>query len=226
MMRGRFKRDERNGGTSTEEAPLFNLDEIYEQRILSWSPEPEDELAAAEAKPPDEEAPAKVEPPARKPKPVAVEPEALRPAAPVERPAAPIERPAATRVEAAPAARVGAVPAVVSTPVEPAAVEAVAEPPAVRREAPPAESADDSPRRRGRPRGRPRRQVHFHVDPDEERLLMRAVEMYGSQQKALVAALTALEQAAHFRARIEELERESERQRVLLAQAESLFTRD
>jgi hypothetical protein len=219
MMRGRFKRDERNGGTSTEEAPLFNLDEIYEKRILSWSPEPEDEFAAAEATPPDEEAPAKVEPPARKPKPVAVEPEALRPAAPVE-------RPAAARVEAAPAARIEAVPAVVSTPAEPAVVEAVAEPPAVRREAPPAESADDSPRRRGRPRGRPRRQVHFHVDPDEERLLMRAVEMYGSQQKALVAALTALEQAAHFRARIEELERESERQRVLLAQAESLFTRD
>lgn len=81
------------------------------------------------------------------------------------------------------------------------------------------------PRPRGRPRGRPRRQVHFHVDPDEERLLMEAVELYGSQQKGLVAALHALKEAEHLRRELERLRAECERQRELLAQAESLFNR-
>src|SRR5581483_1892791 len=43
-------------------------------------------------------------------------------------------------------------------------------------------------RRRGRPKGRAvRRQVHFHVDPQEEELLLAAVARYGSQQKGLIA---------------------------------------
>jgi hypothetical protein len=43
------------------------------------------------------------------------------------------------------------------------------------------------------PRGaRKRRQVHFHVDPDEDQMLLRAAGRFGSQQKALIAALHAL----------------------------------
>ena len=53
---------------------------------------------------------------------------------------------------------------------------------------------------------------------------MKAVEAYGSQQKALVAALEALQEAERLRDQIDELRRESERQRELLAKAESLFS--
>jgi uncharacterized small protein (DUF1192 family) len=80
-------------------------------------------------------------------------------------------------------------------------------------------------KRRGRPRGRPRRQVHFHVDPDEERLLMAAVERYGSQQKGLIAALESLQEADLLRDEIERLRAETVRHRRLLDEAESLFNR-
>ena len=82
-----------------------------------------------------------------------------------------------------------------------------------------------TPKRRGRPRGRPRRQVHFHVDPDEERLLMLAVERYGSQQKGLIAALESLQEADVLRDEIERLRAETARHRRLLDEAESLFNR-
>ncbi len=207
MIRGRFSRGQReteNGGTSTADAPLFNLDEIYERRILSWSPEPDEEPYLAEDDAPADDAPpdpgpervaARREPegfatPAREPLALATTPAPPAPAAPVERAAVAVDRdPAPAELEVA---------------------------------GPSEESAPG--RRRGRPRGRPRRQVHFHVDPDEERLLMKAVEMYGSQQKALVAALEALQEADLLRDQIDELRRESERQRALLAKAESLFS--
>src|SRR5262249_39240847 len=109
---------------------------------------------------------------------------------------------------------------VAPAPATPAEVTPVPELPASEG----APATDPPARRRGRPRGRPRREVHFHVDPDEERLLLSAVEIYGSQQKALVAALEALEEAESLRDEIAELKRETERQRALLAKAESLFT--
>jgi hypothetical protein len=82
-----------------------------------------------------------------------------------------------------------------------------------------------APRKRGRPRGRPRRQVHFHVDPDEERLLMAAVERYGSQQKGLIAALESLQEAEMLRDEIERLRAETARHRQLLEEAGALFKR-
>ena len=45
MMRKRGRRDDWNGaqrGSAVPASPLFNLDELHEQRILSWSPEPEE----------------------------------------------------------------------------------------------------------------------------------------------------------------------------------------
>jgi hypothetical protein len=202
MIRRRFSRGQReggDGGVSTEEAPLFNLDEIYEQRILSWSPEPEDELAADEVDLSEEMLVPVPEPVDPDPQPEYIVPE---------------RDPAAPAVSAAAAAPAAPTPATEEQPT------------AGRQEPPRVVPASDEPRRRGRPRGRPRRQVHFHVDPDEERLLMQAVETYGSQQKALVAALAALTETERLRSRIDELERESERQRALLAKAESLFARD
>jgi hypothetical protein len=200
MIRRRFSRGQReggDGGVSTEEAPLFNLDEIYERRILSWSPEPDDELAADEADLSDEMV------------------------VPVPEPVEPDPQPEYFVAEAA-------VSVVAAAPVAPVAPSPTTEeqPVAGRAESSRMAPATDEPRRRGRPRGRPRRQVHFHVDPDEERLLMQAVETYGSQQKALVAALAALTETERLRYRIDELERESERQRALLAKAESLFARE
>jgi hypothetical protein len=54
---------------------------------------------------------------------------------------------------------------------------------------------------------------------------MYAVELYGSQQKGLIAALQALQDTVVLRNEIERLEQENERQRELLAEAESLFNR-
>ena len=88
------------------------------------------------------------------------------------------------------------------------------------------EPADDETprRRRGRPRGsRKRRQVHFHVDPDEDLMLLRAAGRFGSQQKALVAALHALNEVLALRDQVELLESENSRQRRLLAEAQALF---
>jgi hypothetical protein len=149
------------------------------------------------------------------------------------------------RVITPPAPRVVARPPAPATPVEPLREVAPPAPPmpapapveieieadeetapaisAVPVEEAPPESA--APKRRGRPRGRPRRQVHFHVDPDEERLLMLAVERYGSQQKGLIAALESLQEADLLRDEIERLRAETARHRRLLDEAESLFNR-
>jgi hypothetical protein len=79
-------------------------------------------------------------------------------------------------------------------------------------------------RRRGRPRGaRKRRQVHFHVDPDEDQLLLRAAGHFGSQQKALIAALHALNEVLALRSQVDALQEECDRQRRLLAEAQALF---
>jgi hypothetical protein len=197
MMRKRGRRDDRNGdarGGGAPAAPLFNLEELHERRILSWSPEIEDEFEL------EEEAPAPAAEPDPPPAPVAPEP--VREVAP--------PRPVA--VEPAPTPP----PAPAATP---AAAAANAAPPVARA------SAVTEKRGRGRPRGRPRRQVHFHVDPDEEVLLMSAVEKFGSQQKALIAALQALVDIEVVRDEVERLAAECERQRKLLDQAESIFNR-
>jgi hypothetical protein len=67
--------------------------------------------------------------------------------------------------------------------------------------------------------------VHFHVNPDEERLLLAAGQKFGSQQKGLIAALESLRDAEFLRDEIERLRDECDRQRRLLAEAESLFKR-
>ena len=182
MMRKRGRRDDWNGNGAAPSAPLFNLDELHEQRILSWSPELDDELDAAEPEPVD------VEP---EPQPVPEPPQAVAPPAPAQ------ARPAPAPVNVAP-----------QPPAPVAKEEVVAE-----------------KRGRGRPRGRPRRQVHFHVDPDEEVLLMGAVEKFGSQQKGLIGALQALHDIEFVRDDVERLAAECERQRKLLDQAESIFGR-
>jgi hypothetical protein len=197
MIRKRSRQDDRNGnarGGDDPAAPLFNLEELHERRILSWSPEIEDELEVEE-----EAAPPAVEP---APPPAPVTPEPVAAAAPA--------RPVV--VEPAPARA----PAPAATP---AATRPTAAPPVAA--APPVTEK----RGRGRPRGRPRRQVHFHVDPDEEVLLMNAVEKCGSQQKGLIAALQALVDIEVVRDEVERLAAECERQRRLLDQAESIFNR-
>jgi hypothetical protein len=93
---------------------------------------------------------------------------------------------------------------------------------------PQAQQAPVQEHRPRRPRGRPpgrkqRRQVHFHVDPDEDRLLLEAARHFGSQQKGLVAALHALHEVLELRAQVTRLQEAYERQRVLLAEAEALF---
>jgi cell division protein ZapA (FtsZ GTPase activity inhibitor) len=65
--------------------------------------------------------------------------------------------------------------------------------------------------------------VHFHVDSDEDQLLLRAAGHFGSQQKALIAALHALNEVLALRRQVETLEQECERQRRLLAEAQALF---
>lgn len=92
-----------------------------------------------------------------------------------------------------------------------------------------AESNEDgqpAKRKRGRPKGRAvRRQVHFHVDPREEELLLAAVARYGSQQKGLIAALASLQEAELLHDEIARLREENERQRRLLEDAQALFRR-
>lgn len=146
------------------------------------------------------------------------------------------EPPAEPKAEAAPLHEPRARPRPVATP---APAPAVVEPPpaAVRAAAPATEapapqpepqsgSAAPAPRRRGRPRSKvPRRQVHFHVDPDEERLLLAAARTYGSQQKGIIAALESLQENEVLRDEIDRLRAECDHQRRLLAQAESLFKR-
>jgi hypothetical protein len=92
-------------------------------------------------------------------------------------------------------------------------------------QAKPAPVQEHRPRRpRGRPPGRKqRRQVHFHVDQDEDRLLLEAARHFGSQQKGLVAALHALHEVLELRQQVTRLQEAYDRQRVLLAEAEALF---
>jgi hypothetical protein len=92
---------------------------------------------------------------------------------------------------------------------------------------PPSEPATEVERpRRGRPPGRKtRRQVHFHVDPEEDRLLLAAAGRFGSQQKGLIAALKALEEVADLREQARLLEAECARQRQLLVEAEAVFNK-
>jgi uncharacterized protein (DUF4415 family) len=183
MMRKRGRRDDWNGnGGAAPSAPLFNLDELHERRILSWSPELDDELDLDEVEPVDAE-------PEPQPAPAPEPPQAVAPPTPAP---APAPAKAAAQPTAPPVAK----------------EEVVAE-----------------KRGRGRPRGRPRRQVHFHVDPDEEVLLMGAVEKFGSQQKGLIGALQALHDIEFVRDEVERLAAECERQRKLLDQAESIFGR-
>ena len=88
------------------------------------------------------------------------------------------------------------------------------------------EPAQSERRKRGRPKGRAvRRQVHFHVDPQEEELLTAAVVRYGSQQKGLIAALASLQEAELLHDEIARLRDECERQRRLLEDAQALFRR-
>jgi hypothetical protein len=80
--------------------------------------------------------------------------------------------------------------------------------------------------RRGRPPGRKaRRQVHFHVDPEEDRLLLAAAGRFGSQQKGLIAALKALDEVGVLREQARLLEAECARQRQLLVEAEAVFNK-
>jgi outer membrane biosynthesis protein TonB len=191
MMRKRGRREDWNPGrlpgsaqsqsqsqSAAASAPLFNLDELHERRILSWSPELEDELGLEDAEP------------------ASAEPDPPPPVAPVA--------PEPPKMVAQPAPPKPAAP----TPTPVAQDEVAAE-----------------KRGRGRPRGRPRRQVHFHVDPDEEVLLMAAVQKFGSQQKGLIGALQALQDVDVVRDEVERLAAECERQRKLLEQAESIFGR-
>lgn len=91
---------------------------------------------------------------------------------------------------------------------------------------PTAEPAQAERRTRGRPKGRAvRRQVHFHVDPQEEALLRAAVAQYGSQQKGLIAALASLQESELLHDEIARLRDECERQRRLLEDAQALFRR-
>ena len=81
-------------------------------------------------------------------------------------------------------------------------------------------------RKRGRPKGRAiRRQVHFHVDPQEDELLQAAVAQYGSQQKGLIAALASLQETELLHDEIARLRDECERQQRLLEEAQALFRR-
>ena len=88
------------------------------------------------------------------------------------------------------------------------------------------DSGEPATRKRGRPKGRAvRRQVHFHVDPQEEALLLAAVSQYGSQQKGLIAALASLQEAELLHDEIARLRDECERQQRLLEEAQALFRR-
>jgi hypothetical protein len=213
LIARRFNRDEperdraqdepaRDG--EAEDTGQFALEESHERRILSWSPDPEEDLE------PDmvdaEDDPASL---------VDELEEHAEPVLQVAPAASPLPEPTARAVARAPDPS----PRDLDELVEQAApAEHVTA-------ANPQPSADQEPRRRGRPRGRPRRQVHFHVDPDDELLLLAAAKMHGSQQKGLIAALQALQDNEVLREEIERLRTECERQRVLLADAEAIFNR-
>jgi hypothetical protein len=207
LIARRFTKDEperKADEPPRDEAPdaQFALEETHERRIHSWSPDPDEDL---------------------EPEMVDTENDPASPVDEVEERAEPVLQaaPAASPLPE-PTARAVALPPDPSPrgldePVEQAPAERVTA-------ANPQQSAGEAPRR-GRPRGRPRRQVHFHVDPDDELLLLAAAKMHGSQQKGLVAALQALQDNEVLREEIERLRTECERQRVLLADAEAIFNR-
>jgi len=220
----RFNRYESDGDPASEldENAQFALEKKHERRILSWSPDPDEDFVDDAASPAADEVaeqqpaveaalamPAALPEPQVEPEPVAPAP--LPPVAPrpvEERYVPPAPAPVREQAPAAPAERVAPVP---TKPILP--------------NRPPQSAAGEEPKRRGRPRGRPRRQVHFHVDPDEELLLLEASRKHGSQQKGLVAALQSLQDIDVLRDEIERLRAECERQRVLLADAEAIFRR-
>jgi len=229
-MVSRFKRYEpepdprsENDRAEVDENGQFALERRHERRILSWSPDPDEELGPepeADPEPPvfvdevQEQAHLAVErqaQPAPVPRPVE---EPVVNHAPVHEPPPVRQAPARDEV----------------FPVRDEVEELPAAPPPARPKPilpsrPPQTAAGEEPKRRGRPRGRPRRQVHFHVDPDEELLLLAAARKHGSQQKGLVAALQSLQDIEVLRDEIERLRAECERQRVLLADAEAIFRR-
>jgi hypothetical protein len=207
----RYDRDEAwpTGADAQPEAPLFTVQDHDERRILSWSPDPFEDVPE-----PDE---ADVPPPEASTQP----PKAARQAAVQPDPPARVARQTGTRRRVRRVAR---------DPNQLREVEQEAQtgPPARDSDVAGAEArGPEAPApKRGRPRGKvARRQVHFHVDPDEELLLLAAGRTYGSQQKGLIAALEALQEAALLRDEIERLRDECERQRRLLAEAASLFKR-
>jgi hypothetical protein len=61
------------------------------------------------------------------------------------------------------------------------------------------------------------------VDAEQDRMLLAAAGRFGSQQKALIAALQSLDEAVTLRRQVELLQAECERQRRLLAEAQALF---
>lgn len=202
--------------TSDRRAPKASE---HGRRILTWAPEPLEDLEP-------EHAPAQPH----------VEKAAPHPAPPPKAgaPAAAPTRRVPKRIPARRLVLPGSGQAAPAAPPPPAAAPAPAPKPAAQpapAPAPSPEPADAEPegegeakRKRGRPRGRSvRRQVHFHVDPQEEQLLMEAVETFGSQQKALIAALGALKETALLHDEIDRLRDECTRQRRLLQEAQALF---
>jgi len=196
-----------------DENGQFALERRHERRIISWSPDPDEDFTDDPPPPAVEE----IEPPA----PVAPQrpavPAAIAPVQPVQPPPQPWPVEEHVVDEAPAREHVEPIPVELAKPAAPK--------PSLASHPPQQSAAGQEPRRRGRPRGRPRRQVHFHVDPDEELLLLAASRKHGSQQKGLVAALQALQDIEVLRDEIERLRAECERQRVLLADAEAIFRR-
>jgi hypothetical protein len=208
LIAKRFSRDEperKADEPPRNEAPdaQFALEETHGRRILSWSPDPEEDLEPDLVDAKDD--------------PASLVGEAEERAEPVLQ-AAPAAPPLPEPTPRAAARPPDPAPRDLDEPVEQAA-------PAERLTAAKPQPAAGEVPRRGRPRGRPRRQVHFHVDPDDELLLLAAAKMHGSQQKGLVAALQALQDNEVLREEIERLRTECERQRLLLADAEAIFNR-
>ena len=210
-MSPRFaRRYDREEATDARVEPLFMVEEHDEKRILSWSPDPFDDDVSAPREEP-------VVPPEKKePSPRPVARHAAEPPPPSR-----VAKSAGTRRKARPVSSAAQVHRQTERSTE---LGRPAQAPAIS----PAEvQVGESPApKRGRPRGKvARRQVHFHVDPDEERLLLAAGRMFGSQQKGLIAALESLQEAEFLRDEIDRLRELCERQRRLLAEAESLFKR-
>jgi hypothetical protein len=221
-MTRRFARKQdkpaRNDGVESAPPPLFTLERQDEKRIMSWSPDPFEEddpqsgtvVESLEAGDRTGRPPAPQEP----------QPGPVVPARRLARPGPPAAAsPQTSRREVGSAAGGTSGRTSGVDRVEPKSLPAAA---AIS----PSSEGERQERKRGRPRGRAiRRQVHFHVDPAEEQLLLAAAAMFGSQQKGLIAALESLQEAELLRDEIERLRAECERQRELLAGAEALFNK-